>query len=413
MKFSFLTGTLFLLISSLFTFAHAEKTHPDIEKLKTYRSYYHVQLESKTAHQFEVWYQFKGNKNFLEWSVFQVAANENDDTSRIQKSDYLSTHWFYAGSLQPPKNYTVVPVNLKSLEDGLKKAVRQNHSDVEVTDIQIHYLGKSARLLANEIVPISVNADTSKRLAIKGSRFYFADLVNGQLKASGSGGVGFTSLNLDLLDEEDTTFNWIDFVLPKQIEGSSLFSLDYESKMAPIYLKTKQQLMDQIIATARLLESGGSYDPSIEKVLEKQGTTLLPDELKQFLTLKVDVYGRTADFNDQLDQRIEFLVPVSDKPFVLEKEDTATGIKFTLAVNLLDKPEFVLSVVGSDGTSYKIQLPCEKEIELVKDGPRTIVNGFLHLENTLGHISLPGSGKYTQFDIYPDARVYPSRFTGP
>lgn len=382
--------------------------HPDLGKLKLYRTYYHVQLESPTAHQFEVWYQSgEGAEDFREWNVFHVAASESSDTSQIKHTDYLSTHQIFVGFPAPPEKFTPVPQQLGKLEEGIRKAVMRNHADLGVKKIQVHYHGSAARVLAYELIPIGAH------MAIQGFRFCFADLQKGTYRESGSGMNGIGLLALKSATEVPVTDPiWIDFVLPEAIQGSSLFSVESAPELGPVYRNSEKELMKRLLATAGAIERGEALDSSVGRVLRKQGGTLLPLGIRQYLEFNIDLYGRTADFHDQLSRHFSILIPASEKPFTLEKKDTETGIKCVVTGNL-EEGRLSLEVQGPDGTTRRTDLVSDSAtFKLIKDGPRTASKGPLYTQPEATKLSLPGQGKYYQFDIHPNSHLYPSRFTG-
>ncbi len=411
---------LFLsLISSLSVYGGP--VHPDISKLRIYRTYYHMKLESPTAEQFEVWYQFKGDKNFLEWRVFQLALQKVGESQHISKSKYLPTNRFYAGYPSPPRDFTPVPADLKEFENGIIASVIENHSDLSIQQVQVHYLGKYARIYAHELIPISQDSDFSKRFIIRGNWFYFADLITGKIKVPGNGYTSISSLGFASEDLGESP-KWVDVELPLSIEGSSLLFLDgllpddlNEKPLPKLYSECKDKVLSKILSMARELEANPQTSFPLENILSRQSSSLLPENLQQHIRFRIPFYGRAADFNNQLSGQMTFLIPTQIGAFHLEKTDKSSQLRFIIDGSMTEeKMTLRLTVSDVQGHSVEKVFVSEgaKNYGLVRDGQTTIINGVIYLKSENSRISLPGHGDYTSFDVYPDEAIYPTLLTG-
>ena len=406
-SFVFLIGLFFLFSSN-----KAQTECQDLANLKLYRTYYHLQLQSKTAHQLEVWFQFREEGGDLMWRQFQLAVQKGHDTSKITTKDYLHVQNLVTGRETPPTKYKALPSEIRNLEEGIKEAVLRNHNQLEITDIQIHYLVHAARLNIHELVPISTDDVPYHRLAFKGHRFVFVDFSTGKFyRQMDSVAVG--AFDLKPFGPPIEKPNWVNFLLPKNIEGSSLIAVTLDTNPGEAFKLAEQNLMREILEHARKLERGEIVNSPLESLLQRQGETLLPEGIKQNIELAVEVYGRTADINNQLEHSVVFTIPVRERPFKLVTKDSQTGIIFTITADLsLEKPEISIKAETSDGTSEKMVLVSRYDNPvLIKDGPRITVNGPPFFEGPINSMTLPGNRMYTQFDIFPQGNLLPSYLT--
>lgn len=204
----------------------------EVDSLKLFRSYYHIQLESPNAHQFEVWYTVTTGPDAGTWEHFQAALQEKDDASILRPDQYLSSHQVFVGYPEPPQTFTPVPARLKSLEEGLNLAVARNHAGSKPQDVRISYLGKAARVMAYEIVPLVRGSNAGKNVAISSARFFLADLAAQQLgKPLGSSCSGFSSLKVVNENHEPMTqAHWVDYVQDgPRAAAAGLLYLDVEN----------------------------------------------------------------------------------------------------------------------------------------------------------------------------------------
>jgi hypothetical protein len=271
------------------------------------------------------------------------------------------------------------------------------------------------------MIPISQTSKDPSRVAIKSFCSYFADLNNGLLKAFGS---NFTSIGfLDFkIKELGLKPNWVDFVLPSKIEGSSLFALDSmdknqeEKNLDPIYEESKLNLNKKVLSLAKTIEANSNFDSPIEAILQKQSSNLLPENLKQTIQLRIQFYGRTIDFGNQLSGYINLNIPVKLGSYHFTKMDEAKHLSFSLN-SFIDESKMTLQLKITNRHGETIEKTFEAEGEnnfhLIKDGNTTILSGITYLSSDDQKMSIPGDGEFTQFDIYPQEDLYPSLLTGP
>lgn len=408
---------LLLLVSSNVQAQSLVNPKVDLKNLKTFRTYYFIELESRNAHQFQVWYHSKENQ----WESALIAAQASQDTSTITRDQYLVNHTVYAGWAKPYLNYTPVPESLKHLEEGMITAIRRNHSGLTISEIQVHYLGEFARVATTELIPQS--RDAIRRDLRAGSvykRNFAVDLKAGTLTDLRQGGGGSGRLDL-YTNPKAISHQWANFVMPSSIEGSSLYSLQFmqstqdesakEFVIPKIYSEALKELEQKILESTLQMDEflfvNTPLVSNLQGVFKSQGDSVFPVGITQYQEFDVMLYGRATDYSKQLSRRLKFLVPVKPGDFSVSQLEPVSGITFTVAGSF---EKGIFNLFATDAAMNTVGLEKfldEKYFKLVTgDESQLFVEGFLEFrqdENavTRDELTLPGVGEYTRFDIYP------------
>ena len=391
-------GMFVLLASSSLSFAQTQK---EMDQLKGYRTYYYLETASYSAHQFEVWYFSKENQ----WEVALVAAKANDDLSNIKPDQYLVNHTAYAGWPSPEVNYTKVPAELQQLEVDLVQAIKKNHGELNLEQVQVHYLGEFARVAVREITPQSVNPiRRGQRSASMHEKFFAVDVKNNTLTDLQMGGGGSSTLEATMHDGTISS-QWIDYSLPSSVEGSQLFALDFQSSEEvnlPNIYNLEVKNLEAAILDAAVKADPSTSDSILNKILTSQSSEL-PTGPVQYQSFDLNMYGRADD--RQLDVRVQFLIPVTSKDFSISKVDKASGITFTIKGNLTEGT-FAFSAQDQANNEINLEKPIDKKYYsmISTSSDAAFIEGFLEFERNEDEedkqLSLPGSGEYSSFDIY-------------
>ena len=365
------------------------------------------------AHQLQVWYHSKEKQ----WKIALIAAQATDDLSTITPDQYLVDHTAYAGWPKPRTNYTPVPESLKSLETGITEAIKRNHSDLTIDEIQVHYLGEFTRVATNEVIPHSrtplMNRDW--RMGSVYRRNYAVDVNAGTVRDLRQGGGGGSRLDI-YPSKSALARQWMNFVLPPEIEGSSLYSLGFknpeETQVLPdVYSEALIALEQSVLASTsemiKFLNINTPMPSHLADVFKAQGEDVYPSRITQYIQFDISMYGRSDDFKKQLSKRLKFLIPVKLGDFSVSQVEPVSGITFTVSGNF-EKGSFnvfatdtLANTVGSekffDEKYYTLARPNDTQVFL---------EGFLEFkrdENASGRdeLVLPGAGEYKSFDIYP------------
>lgn len=386
----------------------------DLSKLKLYRSYFNVALETPTAEQFEVWYAVanKHGGSGLEWESFQAAILDGDDGSNLDPSDYLSSHQMVAGWPQPPqKNPGPVPPQLKFIEDGLRASVQRNHGHLGIEDTRVIYKGRAARVTVREIIPLSDEADFTKRTALRGEAHYFANLNTKVMTPFGSGGVGIGSLESSL-DHMPSSSRWVDIRIHEKIEGTSFLSMKFETLPSSLHVQTFNKLMYAIVRTAQKMEDGVPATSGIEDIVAKQSPSRLPVGFKQHYVFRVRTEGWGARSPEYVKDLI-FLIPTEDSEFEFTKKEKETGIEVKVEGEI-SFPDVYMTVTAHDrnGTEKKYNLKVESnDVTVIRDSGEQAFSGSINFDWPMKH-KFQGNSKFTRISVAPGPSLRVSRLTG-
>jgi hypothetical protein len=402
-----------------FAAAQSDAQVGDLAKLKIYRNYYSIHLESPEAHQIEVWYKSPDQFGFMQWDWNNVAIQADQDLSKLTKEDFVSINVAIAGWPKPPQDPTPIPAELEPKRAELEAAFRRIFPDLQMSDFMLVYNGYRAKIDINEYVPVTKTED-GIWIGPDSSREYFVDLKNMSMERIGSSGSGYGLLFYGLETEEQVNqLKWLDFELPSSIVGSSILALDYDFERpnaSQLHLDTHAALMDRVLKSAVSLQAGTPVDTRLDEILAKQGETLLPVGFKQYFEFSISGYGRVGEnaTTEQMDIETSFVVSLEDKNFAQTKLHEASGFEISISGNLLgETPTMQVVIKDASGNLKKLSATINtEEMRLVRSGDEVMAFVVPLAWESEGETSLPGSGEFTSFDFYLRSEMVPSRLTG-
>jgi hypothetical protein len=383
----------------------------DLDRLKPFRSYYQVELESTTAEQFEVWYETDGNG----WDTFHLAVQDNEVLTSLPEERRLDPHVAFAGWPRPPKHLSPAPAKLKSLVEQIKNLIPSTFSDKIIKDIKVSYMGRSARAVILQYIPASVYDPADKyRSGSVSERYYLVNTKKGTLQRFGGGSGGGSNMYNSTSGKFPTS--WLNLTLPRNIEGSPVLDLMFYQEPGQIpwciekTLKGQEsRLMSAIVKRVREMEQGTGLtsEQILNKVLAAQESTVLPQQVKQTLTFDFSIYGRIK-LGNQLDGRLNLKFPATMTPTTVTEIDPVTGVEISATLDLTAQ---TLVIQASRDGNILSKSTALKYVELLVDGSQMMAQGSMYADGEID-MSLPGAGDVRSFDIYP-GQISPANFLTP
>jgi hypothetical protein len=397
----------------------------ELNALKIFRTYYYLEIETLEMHQFEAWFHTKEDG----WDNILIAANEDSQISEFSKDDYIVDHTIRAGWPSPNSKYTPVPSNLEKMSEGIVQSYKNNFPEKQFDRFEIHYLGYFSRVALHEIIPSGTRTINNWRTkkperVAKTARFNFAvksktntieDLESGSMSGSGT-------LSLDFINQKAKIGQWMDFKLPAHMEGTSLLSLNFNKDILENIsaknlstVQTLQELKSKLLLMVKkstkswlnIYQSNKKIKSPLAKIFKASEKTLFPTKSQQYFTFKIDVYGRSSDYGNQLNHEVKFFIPVNNKSFEIEKSIPNTNVSIKVKGNLANG-DFQITTSNGLGvqkeSNKKLDLK-SYQIVLNKCG-FGFIDGYLEFDRSQQgevreDLSLPGNGIYRSFDIYP------------
>lgn len=381
------------------------------DKLKVYRSYFQIQLESKTAEQFEIWYETADNG----WDTFQMAVQADEKFATILDDRRLSDNQATAGWPQPPKKLVRPPRELEGVAQRIINAVPKTFPKDKIKNILITYMGRAARIVAFQYVPTAPHdAKQPYRRGSTAEKHYLVNTKTGKFKEFGGASSGGGSLREPY--SKTTPTSWVYVVLPKEAEGNPILGLNFFDQpgeipscmVAPIK-SAEKQVMKAIANRVREMESGLGLasDQILAKLLAAQGNDLVPQGLEQKLEINASVYGRSASGGNEVDSSVKISTPIQANS-VINYTDAKSGIDFTINLDLANKNISVMA--RRDGHTAQGQSALFEIKSMVSNGQTFLQTDVEAIDRI--SLDLPGSGKVTNYDIF-FGRMSPSDFLIP
>lgn len=372
--------------------------------LKTFRTYFQIQLESKMAEQFEVWYETKDNG----WDVFQMAVQADEKFTAIPEDRRLSDHTARAGWPQPPKKVVKPPQALEGVAQRIKNAVPVTFPKDKIKNIIIVYLGQWARVSAYQYSPTAPH-DAAKpyRRGRTAERFFFVNTKTGSTKEFGGGSSGGGSLNEPYNQVLPTS--WVHVALPKEAEGNPILDLhffradEYGPSEIPSCLvdslnTSEKLMMKAIVKRAREMETGKGLSSKLilSKILLEQSNDPVPVNVEQRMEISGSIYGRSAkDFGNVVDSSLKILAPIKMNQ-VITHVDAKSGVKLTFNMDLSGGK--LSAVAERDGNTAQAETALY-EVEAIDVNGQSFLMSDVETVDRIA-LKLPGSGDVKNYDIF-------------
>ena len=389
-----------LLLLGLAVAAHAADSaapHPIWSRLKPYRNYWAVTGSKPFAHRFSAWF-VDGTYTF-----WQVGANSVEEVDRLEEDDF-SGGW--GGIALPPPSVPPVPAPVAPLAEALEARLRKLRPGL--SSLKIRYEGRRRRIRLKEICRTSVAAPIERALARRSELTVEHEEGSTALAFAGINFYGGLGRLVPHGDEAAALPNFVDFVTPAALEGSSLAGAALDELADPAHEGAWAAASARIVATADAL-AAGEYQNPIEAVLAAQGEGTLPPEFDGYLTYEVTAYARADDFAQQVGVHPEFrfrMRQAAAGPVSQAREFPAIGLSVRATLHL-DRQEIDLEATAHDGTTVAATHPLRGR--LVRDGERVALEGaWLEVgeEGQELEFSLPAPAPHTEIDVYPEASAY-------
>jgi hypothetical protein len=389
-----------LLLLALAVAARAAESaapHPIWERLKPYRNYYAVTHSSPVSHRFSAWFVD------VTYTFWQVGANSVEEVDRLEEDDF-SGGW--GGIALPPPTVPPIPEPVRPLAEALEARLRKLRPDL--SNLKLRYEGRRRRIGLEEICRTSVEAPLERSLARRSSLTVEHE----------EGSTAFTFVGINFFgglgrlvphgDEAGVLPDFVDFVTPPALEGSSLAAAGIQELADPAHAAAWAAASERIVEIADQLVAG-DYENPIEEVLEAQGEETLPPEYDGYLTYDVSAYARAEDFGDQVGVHPEFRFRLREAqagPVTRTHEYPEIGLVVAATLHL-DRQQLDLETRAHEGTTVTASYPLRGR--LVRDGDRVALEGsWLEVgeEDEEKEFSLPAPAPFTEIDVYPESSAY-------
>jgi hypothetical protein len=397
-----------LIVLGLGRAASAE-INPIYSRLKTLRTYYSVGSVDKLAHRFSIWY------SNIEPSLAQVAGNTVEDMQALTEKD-LHISWGAFGI--PPSEIQPVPPALKAVADAA--VARLKELQPNASEIQIGYYGKFRQVHINEMTPIDrAGGPADKRIARKvelSAKLSEEGTITG-LYGFSSGGYGLMAWDWENVHPFAKLPQYVNYALPANLEGTSpLYAHHFHHKGD--YEEAYEKVIAEVLKTVAAIDAG-TYKNPIEELLAAQGESLLPAGFDAHLKYEVRTYARAANFPDQKSEEVvlRFSLKKALAAPVHFVETSPMGIKYDLTIDLTKKL-VSLTVTNSANQSASRTYPVVLDNHyggVVTEGDATALLGgtiSVKLPHDLHDLHVPGTGGFSEFDVYPESAMWESFIHG-
>jgi hypothetical protein len=381
-----------ILLVLLATSADAQ-IHPVYKNLKAYRTYYRVRSVERLAHRFQVWYTDG------EPTLATVSANSLEEIRNLSESS-LNLIWGDQVGTPAPEP---IPPALRQFADELRARIKKLRPTAQ--NLIVSYSGFFRAVQLVEFVPLDQNPDPTLRTA------HFAAATMRILPGGVLGGIyqkprfGEGRL-IDPFDSDgpDRSPRFIDMVLPTALEGTSLIYAQVAG-ISGAYADQWRSLSPRIVRTAESIANGTYHNP-IDRVLDAQGTSLLPTNLDSRLTYLLMAVPRNLDPRKS-SERPAFhfgLKAALRGPVSRRLTSPQTGLTYELTLNL-PAQSLRLRVMNAAGQSAtaSYQVDQQSPVSYINDhGSVAVVGGSIPINVNGNHVvTVPGSIAGSRIDVYP------------
>lgn len=389
-----------LILATLASTALA--TDPIYPRLKAYRTYFHLDKVDRFAHRFTAWFIN------VDYTRVEVGVNSIEEIEKLEEDD-LRGSWGAFGI--PPGEIPQVPDEMKPMAAALESRIRQIYPDH--TQFKIAYDGLKRAISVEELTPMTAHRDPGDTYVRRSNVTYFQGQDSQVLEPAGIQMYGGLAIlcSEHFPDECASLPCFVDFTMPAALEGTSLLRSRLDPA-APAYGPAWEEFSRQAIAAADALENG-SYQNPIEAVLARQGDTVLPPAMGQTLEYSINAYGRTEEFQDQVDERHAFRIPLEQAVEGTVRQawtSPETGLEYSVAVSFNERrlTLWVKTPGGQQARAGSTMLDNASGGFLIRDGERVALDqGHVELQIDEGQeeINLEGEGRFTSFDVYPETQA--------
>ncbi len=368
-------------------------THPVFDQLKSFRSYLSVTSLTGEQHYFVAWI------SDVAPVVCQIAGNTEAEIAALTE-DQMGCTW---GGIVPPAPSAIAPVppGLGHLAAAARARVAAAYPAHR--KLQIEYAGSFRVMGLKEVVPGTVvtNPHSTFREVNAAEMSVKVDMKARTLETFGFSIMGSYSGLCRNWDPNDcqTAPDFVDFTPPASEEGTLISARYFDGKLPK---PVADSFVDAVFATIAAKDAG-TYANPIQSIFARQGASELPPGFNQRLVFKFDLYGRTANWADQVGAhaRLEFLSndlfagPVT----VSQKFPELGGFEVIATADLLTR-KMKVRMVAPTGEEHVAELEIEPTI-LGSGSERALSIATPLKESGATDAKFNGYGQFTGVDAYP------------
>ncbi len=393
-----------LLLPALTQISHADPIpHADYGRMKLLRNYFSIVKQQSVRTRYQVWFNDRSanacNVSFEQISDLQELASISGDRPRHERAE-VSCAWGAFGGA--PQTIPPLPLERVSEADSVLAAIRTIHP--QATELKIAYTGRSSLVEIDESIPTGINeAKPDRRTGVQANAsFLVSEDFRTIEKAPGISGVG--SLRVCNFNCDRAPI-WIPYVVPSYAQGKTILFQSSEAPTDPKLKKVRDDLLVKIRKTVRAI-ARGQYAVNFTKILNAQGSDLIPRSANAQVTLELDLYGRSSarrQINSNLKLNFE-LNKASQSVATFTEKNNELGISVEAKLDLSRSPadgSLVVTLKTDRGETAEFVYSVDPS-SLVRDGSRALAH-YLSIElkhPTKDEAKFKGFGDITSIDAY-------------
>ncbi len=386
----------------------------DLSSLKLYRNTYAVERVGPYAQHFTLWF------HDIEPAYEQVRARVDPATGRVHIE---VDHGMWGGIGDPPARPREAPPELRELERALAREAEARCPDAR--GWVVAYDGAYREIDLVEMIAVTPKEKGNTRVGWNARATLAADDALTRLLPI----VPEAMSGYGLLETHEP-IAWLDVAPVRSSEGSALLVDRLMRNKGQVAGTADADLVEQALSAAKRLRDGAP-SPSLASIVERQGVTLLPEDLHQRLRVKVTFYARArapgAPYAD-----LPLAVPLETNALVHgategESSGVVGGIHVKVRAKLTPRAPRAADATGTTTAPFEADLAVHIEDDrghvfervypargtMITEGAVAAAPSGLVLPGTSGpskemddlHGAFPSPAPYAGLDFYLDASV--------
>ncbi len=317
-----------------------------LSELLPYHSYYFIKPVSEDAYQFEIWLH-RGK----EVTRAFVAIKDLKGIADLKLTSFRET----IARLDPPPE-EVMDFTKRISNPEIKQVVNALYDKIKTlipgtTLYDVIYRGRFKEIRIHEVIAYSPEG-SEKRVGIRSTQDFkvTARGIEASSNLSLAEPLGFDQ---DLLNQTSL----IDFVLPSEVEGSSLFAPHHDGETSSHHNAYENLLNAIFEAVFTPSQTESSLQKQFEKIKSDQGSSA--KQLKQFFSFSFHVVGYARSSTDVIGATVNSAIAAQDiiqNSIYLVRRIPQMGIEVTISGG---KDDFRVRVSQDESTQmaeYKLKL---------------------------------------------------------